>query len=77
MNAAEALTAWVPADVLVSRLERRLRAEGATFDDLDERLAAELGVTAEAWRGYLTVRHAAERYQWVALQKRRDEPERE
>lgn len=77
MNAAEALPAWVPADVLVSRLERQLRAHGATFDDLDERLAAELGVTAEAWMGYLMVRLAADRYQGAALQKRRDEPERE
>jgi hypothetical protein len=76
MNAAEELLAWVPADVLVSRLERRQRAQGATFDDLDERIAAELGVAVEAWFGYLTVKRAADRYQW-ALQKRCAESERE
>jgi hypothetical protein len=77
VNAVEALRAWVPADVLVSRLERELRAQGATFDDLDERMAAELGVAVEAWFGYLTVKRAADRYQGAALQKHCDESERE
>ncbi|MQB02026.1 MAG: hypothetical protein GEU78_17490 [Actinobacteria bacterium] len=62
----------------MSRLERKLRAEGATFDDLDERIAAELGVPLEAWLGYLTVKFAADRYQHAAArQKRCDEARRQ
>lgn len=76
--ACQVLAGWVPADVLVSRLQRELHAQGATFDDIDERIAAELGVPLEAWLGYLTVRSAADRYQHAAArEKRRDEAERE
>lgn len=75
--ACEALRSWVRADVLLARLERRLRAQGATFDDVDERMAAELGVPLEAWLGYLTVTHAADRYQHAARKKPGGDAERE
>lgn len=62
----EVLAAWMPADALVSRLEDMLRVEGATCDDVDERIAEQLGVPLHAWMGYLQVRSAADRYQWTA-----------
>lgn len=54
---------WMRTDELLGLLERRLRRQDATFDDVDRRLAAELGVTFDAWSGYRQVRHAADRYQ--------------
>ncbi|MGH8930936.1 MAG: hypothetical protein ACRDZO_10010 [Egibacteraceae bacterium] len=74
----EALAAWVTADELVCGIQRDLREAGATFDDLDERIAAELGVPVEAWCGYVAVKLAADRYQGAAARaKRRDAGGRE
>lgn len=53
----------VTTDALVGIIERRLRAAGATFDDIDARIARELGVSLDAWCGYLAVISAGDRYQ--------------
>lgn len=74
----EAVAAWVTTDELVCRIERDLRGAGVTFDDLDERVAAELGVPVAAWCGYVAVRLAADRYQGAAARaRRRDAGQRE
>jgi len=69
----EALAAWVTTDELVCRIQRDLCRRGATFDDLDERIAAELGVPVEAWSGYVAVKAAADRYQGAPARGRRRE----
>lgn len=54
---------FVPADEFLACLERELRQAGATFDDIDERMATALGVSGEAWRGYAAVKQACARVQ--------------
>lgn len=67
----EALAWWVTTDELVHRIDRDLRAAGVAFEDLDERIAAELGVPVEKWWGYVAVQWAADRYQGVVARERR------
>lgn len=62
----QTLLTYVTTDELVARIERYLRRQGAGFDDIDERIAAELGVPVQAWSGYLAVKRAADRYQAAA-----------
>lgn len=59
----DALMACVTTDELVACIESGLRRRGAGFEDIDERIAAELGVPIGAWSGYLAVKRAADRYQ--------------
>lgn len=54
---------FASADQLVAEIEGKLRTEGATFDDLDGRIAAELGVSLDEWCGYAAVCRAAHDYQ--------------
>ncbi|MQB01664.1 MAG: hypothetical protein GEU78_15475 [Actinobacteria bacterium] len=61
--ALDALRSRVTTDKLLSGLERRLRADGATFDDIDQSIIAELGISASDWHGYHAVHRAADRYQ--------------
>lgn len=61
---------FVPADEFLARLDRELRHAGATFDDIDDRMVAALGVSREAWSGYAAVKWACERYQAQAARAR-------
>lgn len=72
-NALDTPASWTTTDQLLARIERRLRAQGATFDDIDERIITELGISASDWHGYHAVRHAADRYQHTRHRKVQDE----
>lgn len=61
--ALDALRAWVPAHTVLHRLERQLRAAGADFDTIDERITEALGVSLHDWHGYNAVTRATDRYQ--------------
>jgi hypothetical protein len=61
--ALDALRAWLPTDTLLHRLERQLRAAGADFDTIDERITETLGISLRDWHGYHAVTRAADRYQ--------------
>lgn len=60
---AELIASWVPADTLINRLQRQLTAAGSRWEDLDQHLAKELGITFDQWVGYLDVLRATDRYQ--------------
>jgi hypothetical protein len=50
-------------DGVVGQIKRRLRSEGVAFDDIDEAIAAELGISLDAWWAHGVVLGAVDRYQ--------------
>lgn len=49
-------------DEILGQIEQQVSADGACLEAVDERIAAELGVSVECYVGYLVVWSALERY---------------